>query len=225
MRNPGPASFLIAFLTVGWLSNAASPATADDCIVLENFADAKVGEFPAAWKVRYDSAKPTYKVEEADGARFLRARSVKLGYQAARQVDWDLAQYPILVWRWRPIEFPKGSDERESSRNDSALAVYMLVDYSRIRGPQAVKYVWSESVPTGTQLESNLGLTKVRVLRTGGADKGKWIEERVDVRADFMKAFEVKEVPKPAGIAVLTDADDTESTAAGDYGDVRACRK
>ena len=32
------------------------------------------------------------------------------------------------------------------------------------------------------------------------------------------------DVPKPAGIAVLTDADDTRSSAAGDYANFRVCR-
>ena len=32
------------------------------------------------------------------------------------------------------------------------------------------------------------------------------------------------EVPKPAGIAVLTDADDTGSSAQGDYARFRACK-
>src|SRR5207302_2039033 len=32
------------------------------------------------------------------------------------------------------------------------------------------------------------------------------------------------ETPKPAGIAVLTDSDDTKSSAQGDYANFRACR-
>jgi len=155
----------------------------------------------------------------------LRARAKGLGVQAAREHDWDIAKYPVLAWRWRPIEFPKGGDERESGTNDSALAVYMLVPYSKIRGPKAVKYIWSEKVPVGTKLESNMGLTKVRVLRTGAGKKGEWIEERVNARDDYAKLFDTKDVPKPAGIGVLTDSDDTSSTASGDYADFRVCRK
>jgi len=34
----------------------------------------------------------------------------------------------------------------------------------------------------------------------------------------------VTHAPKPEGIGVLTDADDTESSAAGDYANFRACR-
>ena len=102
----------------------------------------------------------------------------------------------------------------------------MLVPYSRIRGPKAVKYIWSEKVPVGTRLDSNLGLTQVRVLRSGAAEKkGEWVEERVNVLQDYKKYFDVKETPKPAGIAVLTDSDDTNSTAQGDYTNFRVCRQ
>ena len=197
-----------------------------DCITLDDFAKSKVGQFPSDWKPRKDAGKDVYRVMEEGGLRFLRATSRELGVQAARQFEWDLDAYPVLAWSWRPLEFPKGSDERESKTNDSVLAVYLLVPYSRITGPKAVKYVWSEKVAVGTRLNSNMGLTQVRVLRSGAPEKkGEWVEERVAARDDFKKYFDVGETPKPAGIAVLTDSDDTGSTAQGDYANFRACRR
>ena len=83
--------------------------------------------------------------------------------------------------------------------------MYLLVEHSRIAGPKAVKYVWSERVPAGTHLTSNRGLTQVRVLRTGAAGAD-WTEERVNVLDDFRRYF-----------------DDTSSIAAGDYANFRAC--
>ena len=41
------------------------------------------------------------------------------------------------------------------------------------------------------------------------------MDERVNVLEDYRKYFKESETPKPAGIAVLTDADDTKSRAAG----------
>lgn len=197
-----------------------------DCKTIDDFSKAKVGEFPADWKPRKDSGKDAYRVMEEPGLRFLRATVHKLGVQAAMQHEWDLDAYPVLTWSWRPLEFPKGGDERESKTNDSALAVYLLVNYSRMAGPKAVKYIWSERVPVGTRLSSNAGLTQVRVLRSGApAKKGEWVEERVNARDDYKKYFDVQETPKPAGIAVLTDSDDTSSTAQGDYASFRACRQ
>jgi len=209
-------------LVVSLVSASAQP----DCRTIDDFSKAKVGELPSDWKLRKDTAKDAYRVAEESGLRFLRATVKGLGVQAAKEYEWDLSAYPTLVWSWRPLEFPKGADERNSNANDSVLAVYMLVPYSRVRGPKAVKYVWSEKVPVGTRLDSNMGLTQVRVLRSGVPEKkGEWVEERVNVLEDYKKYFDVKEAPKPAGIAVLTDSDDTNSSAQGDYANFRVCRQ
>jgi len=130
----------------------------------------------------------------------------------------------VLTWSWRPRVFPRGADEREAGSNDSVLAVYMIVPHSRITGPKAVKYIWSERVPEGTRLSSNMNLTQVRVLRSGAAAGTEWTDEGVNVLDDFMKYFGTTTPPKPAGIAVLTDSDDTRSRAEGDYANFRACR-
>jgi hypothetical protein len=202
------------------------PASAqDECVTLEDFAGAPVGRFPPGWRARKSEGEAVYAVGEEGGRRFLHASSKGLGIQAAKEIAWDLNAYPVLVWSWRPVEFPRGADERNASTYDSALAVYMLVDYSRVRGPKAVKYIWSERVPAGTHLTSNMGLTQVRVLRNGPPADRAWVEERVNVRDDFRKLFSESQTPAPAGIAVLTDSDDTKSSAQGDYGAVRACRR
>lgn len=225
-----PAALLVAALLGAGVLPASAQQTPvitapPDCLTIENFVKAKVGEFPADWKPRKDAGRGVYKVVEEPGLRFLSAASKGLGIQAARQFEWDLAAYPWLGWSWRPREFPKGADERDSATNDSVLAVYMLVPYSRIAGPKAMKYVWSEKVPVGTHLNSNYGLTQVLVLRSGLAGKDEWTEQKVNVLADYTKYFGESDPPKPAGIAVLTDSDDTKSSAQGDYANFRACRR
>ena len=197
---------------------------ADDCVTIDNFASGPVGQFPSDWKARKDEGKEVYTAQRENGLSFLRAVSKGLGIQAGKEKIWNLQAYPLLAWSWRPREFPRGADERESATNDSALAVYMLVPYSKVRGPKAVKYIWSEKVPVGTHLTSNMGLTQVRVLRSGTAGKDHWTEERVNVLDDYRKLFGESGTPRPVGIAVLTDSDDTKSSAAGDYANFRACR-
>lgn len=203
----------------------AAPAWADpaDCITIENFVGGTPGAFPTGWRVRKNAGTSVYKIFDEGALRFLRARADGVGIQAAVQREWDLDTYPFLAWSWRPRIFPTGADE-QNGKNDSALAVYLLVPYSRIRGPKAVKYVWSERVPVGTRLESNFGLTQVKVLRTGPDAGGAWVQERVNARDDFRTMFDADAAPRPAGIAVLTDSDDTGSEAEGDYADFRACR-
>lgn len=201
----------------------AAPAAAEDCVTIDNFSKGKVGEFPPDWKPRKDSGREAYAIQEADGLRFLHAVAKNLGIQAAKQYEWDPKAYPMLAWSWRPIEFPKGSDERQSKTNDSAASVYAVFPHSPV-SVKTLKYIWSAVVPVGTRLNSNAGLTQALVLQSGTEQKGVWMEERVNVFEDYKKFFDETETPKASGIAVLTDSDDTKSTAQGDYANFRVCK-
>jgi hypothetical protein len=205
------------------LAGGSARAQGPECVVIDNFSAATVGQLPPEWKLRKDEARGVYTVREESGRLFLHAESRGLGIQVARAFEWNLEDYPVLMWSWRPRQFPEGADERRSASNDSALSVYVLVPHSKIRGPKAVKYIWSERVPPGERLSSNAGLTQVRVLRSGREGAGEWREERVNARDDF-RGFFNEPATRAAGIAVLTDADDTRSTAIGDYANFRACR-
>jgi hypothetical protein len=213
---------LILALVLG-LTRLASPAAAADCVAIESFSSAKVGEFPPDWKPRKDEGLSVYAVRQEGPLRFLRASSRGLGIQAAKEQEWNLAAYPVLAWSWRPIEFPKGSDERKSKTNDSALSVYAVFPHSPVT-VRALKYIWSAVVPVGAQLTSSKGLTQARVVRSGTEKIGQWVDEQVNVLDDYRKRFGESDVPKPAGIAVLTDSDDTKSSAQGDYANFRVCK-
>ncbi|HEX7215431.1 MAG TPA: DUF3047 domain-containing protein [Methylomirabilota bacterium] len=216
------ARALIVLLVVA-TAPSVGRAWAAECVVVDDFSRGKVGDFPVDWKPRKEEGRPVYSIREEDGRRFLHAASRGIGIQAGREVSWDLDAYPILAWSWRAVEFPKGSDERKSSTNDSAVSVYALFP-----GPmgtvKSVKYIWSRVVPVGTRLTSSAGSTQVRVLRSGTDQAGQWLEEQADVREDYRKLFGADKPPKPAGIAVLTDSDDTKSSAQGDYANLRLCK-
>ena len=201
----------------------AGPAVAEECVSVENFSKGKLGEFPPDWKPRKDAGREVYSIQEVDGLRFLRAVAKGLGIQAARQYEWDPKAYPALAWSWRPVEFPAGSDERQSKTNDSAVSVYAVFPHSPW-SVKTLKYIWSAVVPVGTRLSSSAGLTQVLVIRSGTEKKGVWTEERVNVFEDYKKFFDEAETPKASGVAVLTDSDDTKSIAQGDYANFRVCK-
>jgi hypothetical protein len=211
---------VVALLALVSLSGLAA---AEECVTIDNFSKGKVGEFPPDWKPRKDAGREAYSIQEADGLRFLQAVAKNLGIQAAKQSEWDPKVYPMLAWSWRPVQFPAGSDERQSKTNDSAVSVYAVFPHSPV-SVKALKYIWSAVVPVGTRLSSSAGLTQVLVLRSGTEKKGAWTEERVNVFENFKKFFDETETPKASGIAVLTDSDDTKSTAQGDYANFRVCK-
>ena len=200
-----------------------APARAEDCVTIDNFAKGKVGEFPPDWKPRKDSGREAYSIQEMDGLRFLHAVAKGLGIQAAKQYEWDPKTYPVLAWSWRPVVFPKGSDERQSKSNDSAVSVYAVFPHTAW-SVKSVKYIWSAVVPVGTRLSSSGGLTQVLVVKSGMEGKDQWTEERVNVLQDYKKFFDEADVPKASGVAVLTDSDDTKSVAEGDYSNFRVCK-
>lgn len=214
---------LILLLGLALSGAGAGAAAGAECVALEDFSRGSVGEFPPDWKPRKEEGRSVYSIQEEGGLRFLRAAATRLGVQAGREVAWNLEAYPILAWSWRPIEFPKGSDERKSSTNDSAVSVYAVFPHTPV-SVKSVKYIWSRAVPVGTHLTSSAGNTQVRVLRTGADKVGQWVDEQVNVREDYRKYFGSSDVPRPAGIAVLTDSDDTKSTARGDYAGFRVCK-
>lgn len=215
-----PVSPAIALLAAALV---AGPAGAQECVTVEDFSKGKAGEFPSDWKVRKDAGREVYSIQEMDGLRFLRALAKGLGIQAAKQHEWDPKAYPVLAWSWRPVEFPVGSDERRSKTNDSAVSVYAVFPHTPWSA-KTLKYIWSAVVPVGTRLSSSGGLTQVLVIRNGTDRKGGWTEERVNVFEDYRKFFDEAEMPKASGIAVLTDSDDTKSTAQGDYANFRLCK-
>lgn len=193
----------------------------DQCVTVDDFSREKVGAFPEGWKARKDSAKEIYKVAEDGKRHFLKADASDAGVQAGKQFDWDLKEYPVLAWAWRAQQFPRGADER-TGKNDSAAAVYAVFPHTPV-SVKSVKYIWSEKVPKGTHIPQSKGTTQGIVLRTG-SNGGGWAEERVNVAEHYKRYFKTDELPKPEGIGVLTDSDDTSSRARGDYANFRVCR-
>jgi hypothetical protein len=224
VTRPHRAGHAVLFLLAGLFSpgafaqSTAAPTPAERCRVVVDYRDAVVGEFPNGWQARDDAARATYRVMADADLRFIRATAEGTGSQIGREFTWDTAKDPILSWRWRPQVFPAGSDERESGRNDSALAVYAVFGTSPMA--QAVKYIWSRVVPVGTTLST--ARTPAIVLRVGPPADGGWVTESVNVRRDYER-LHGSAPGRARGIAVLTDADQTRSRAVGDYGEFRVC--
>ena len=182
------------------------------------FQTADTGKFPPGWKAKEDEGRAQYTVRVEGGAAYLHAESAKSSHTIGYEISADPAATPRFRFAWRPLVLPPGGDERAKATNDSALAVYVIFEGWGIP-PKSVKYVWSTTLPPGTTTESPYSArAKVVVLRSGPpAPDGAWVEEDVDVAADYRRLFDERDVPKIKGIAVLTDSDNTGASAAGDY--------
>lgn len=147
---------------------------------------------------------------------------------------------PILSWRWKIAgTLPKG-DERSKKGDDYAARVYVTFKYepSRVglatrvkyaavkalRGEypphDAIAYIWANKLPAGESAPSPYtDRVKMVSVRSGNAEAGEWRAERRDVLEDYRRLFG-EDPPPYAGVALMTDADDTGGSAEAWYADV-----
>jgi hypothetical protein len=186
----------------------------------------EVGKFPSGWVPREQkNGVKVYSVQAEGEKRFLRADARGLGVQVGYETKWELRDFPILRWRWRAVTFPAGSNERVKSGHDSVLGLYVVL--SGLPFVTTIKYIWSETLPVGTTFDSpSSSGTKIIVVRSGQTLTGTWITEERNVMSDHERLFGKKEArPVARGIAILTDSDDTNSRAVGDYADIAILAK
>ncbi|HKA34822.1 MAG TPA: DUF3047 domain-containing protein [Candidatus Binatia bacterium] len=239
-------------ILIATLGAWTSPASAEDCKVLEDFSSSAPNEFPKDWTPRDKSGSAVYTVRKEDSRAFVRAhaegpKAKGNGIEADRPVIWDIEKYPVLRWRWRARVFPTGADEHKG-KEDSALGIYVgfcppqdqafcersvkgqlgftdtlsMTKALFSKGIGSLKYIWSERLPKGFEFERSR--KTVKVLESGRpANPDQWVEEKVNVASDYRKHIGAGKLLNPIGLAILTDADDTQSAAEGDYADFRIC--
>jgi hypothetical protein len=127
----------------------------------------------------------------------------------------------FMHWRWRALVLPRGGNECQSDRGDSAANVYAT--WKRGLRWYSLKFVWSTTGPLGATCDSKRSPFVAQdsiVLRSGGP-VGLWAEETVDLDALFRQHFEngnpKAEVPELAGVGILSDGDQTHSVSAADF--------
>jgi hypothetical protein len=181
----------------------------------------EIGKFPSGWVSRdQKNMIKVYSVQAEEEKKFLHADAHNLSVQIIYETKWDIKDYPILRWRWRAVIFPTGSNEQIKSGDDSVLGIYVVL--SGLPFVTAIKYIWSDTLPIGTAFDSpSSSGTKIIVVRSGQALAGTWVTEEHNVLSDYESLFRKGEKhPVAQGIAILTDSDNTNSRAVGDYADI-----
>ena len=173
------------------------------------------------WEIEEFEGETLYRVVEMDGRRVLEADSVATASSLYLEREIDLTETPILEWSWR-IEKPLAiDDERIKDGDDYAARVYVVAPGEGMFGlPRAINYVWANRAEVG-QSWPNPFTSKVMMVAvdSGDADAGAWRTYRRDVRADFLRLFEM-EVDELEGIAVMTDSDNCGQSARAWYGEI-----
>jgi hypothetical protein len=135
---------------------------------------------------------------------------VQAGDVARREGD-DYAARVYVTFRYPPERLPAWQRVR-------AAALRLL--YGEDVPHAGLAYIWDARAPRGT-IVPNAYTDRVRmiVVESGPANLGRWVGYERDLAADYRAAFG-EEPPPVAGIALMTDTDDTGETVTAYYGDV-----
>jgi len=151
-----------------------------------------------------------------------------------------VADAPVLRWRWKIAGTVPGGNEKKKSGDDYAARVYVTFKYEpsrvglatrlkyaavkTVRGEHpphnAIAYIWANKLAAGESAPSPYTKRVIMVAARSGNDAaGEWRSEERDVLADYRRLFG-EDPPPYAGIALMTDADNTGAAVEAWYADV-----
>jgi hypothetical protein len=203
-------------------------------------APARPDALPEGWEpltFKKVARSTRYRVVRDSDVWVLKAESDAAASALYRPLDLSPLAYPRLTWRWKVENVLIKGDARKREGDDYPARVYVAFRYDPARAtawekakygayrlvygsypPVAVlNYIWDNRLPPGTTLDNAYtDRAKMIVLRSGSSEIGRWITETRDVLDDYRRLFG-GEPPRIAGVAVMTDTDDTGERAVAWY--------
>ncbi|MFC1594596.1 DUF3047 domain-containing protein [Candidatus Omnitrophota bacterium] len=179
------------------------------------------------WQEKIFSDRVLYTVEPKQEGGYLSAQSKEACSGLVYKIKFHPSKNPMISWRWMVKKFPqkiKKSSKKSSwvEKDDYAARVYVIFPSWNILRIQSIEYIWDESLPIGKVMTSpyykNL---KLIVAESGTYNQNKWVFEERNICKDYEKAFGRRCKRKVGAIALMTDSDNTLSTAEALYKDIK----
>ena len=146
---------------------------------------------------------------------------------------FNIYEHPRISWRWKVTQLSDRGNPKEKAGDDYPIRVYVMFQYDPARASlgerlkysaakviygkypphSTLNYVWTGvNVPERFIASPYTGKAYMVVLERGRQRVGQWVEESVNVLADYRKAFG-QDPPAIAGLAVMSDTDNTGADA------------
>lgn len=203
---------------------------AGDTLFTENFASL------SKWKEVYFpkiQAHTKYTAATDGKETFLKTQSHASASVIIYREPFNPYEYPLLRWRWKIDNVLKGADLKTRETDDSPIRVYIAFEYNPKKSTAAeralygsvkliygeypphssLNYTWA-SEPSAPDIitSSYTDRSKMIILEKGSRKAGMWIEESVDIIADYRRAFG-SDPPENATLGIMNDTDNTKGSA------------
>ena len=174
-----------------------------------------------------------YDILTEDGVSLLRARADASASGIIYKKTFNVYTHPIAEWKWKISNvYQKGNAETKAG-DDYPIRVYIVFKYDSRKATSwmrakygaakliygeypphsSLNYIWANRLHRARILTSAYtDRAKMVLLQKGPALAGQWVNERVNILSDYRAAFG-SNPPEEAGIAIMSDADNTGERA------------
>ena len=224
---------------------AAAWDTGEEILLLGRLGPpANTEHVPDMWRpltFKNIAAKTMYSIVR-DGERYvLKAESHAAASGLIRPLDLDPQVYQIVTWRWKVENVLTKGDERHKEGDDYAARLFVAFQYTPERArvweraqygvykllygtyppERVINYIWANHLLKGEAIASSYAARNFMVaVESGPEHVGQWMSEERNVTEDYRRLFG-QEPPRIAGVALMTDTDNTGESAVAYYDDIR----
>ena len=220
-RNAGLYVILIG--TLGWVPGLH----AGDAVFLH-----EAFESLDAWEPLYFRGidrHTTYTIQKQEGSNVLVAGSRNSASGLVSKRTFNVAEFPILRWRWKVDHLYAQGNYKLKSGDDYPLRVYVLFAfdpetatigmkvkyalvkalYGRYPPDSTLNYIWANRAEETEPVFSPFTDRSIMIPLEHGAQKlGQWVEESVNALEDYKRTFGANPPPQ-AALAIMNDSDNT----------------
>ena len=207
--------FAVAVLCVG-----ASPVRAEELPVSRFTAEGLTG-----WEAKSFKGSTEYQLVQEDGRTVVKASSHNTASGLVKKIHFNPALYRYLRWSWKVNGPVPGGDEKSKVGDDYAARVYVVFSGRFFWQTRAINYIWANRLAKGDSI-ANAYTSNAMMLavESGNNMSGRWVTEERDIVADYRRLFG-SDPGEASAIAIMTDTDNTGSTATAWYGDITLATK
>ncbi|MCK9197766.1 MAG: DUF3047 domain-containing protein [Syntrophales bacterium] len=231
--SPGCATLvhsLLVFLILTFFSPSMAPGAEPTVLFRENFDSLAQWEPLTFPKIK---AHSTYTLVQEGGKSILKTESRASASALVYRRTFNIYENPRIRWRWKVTQLSDKGNPKEKTGDDYPIRLYVMFQYDPARATlgnrliygatkviygkypphSTLNYVWTgHSLPERIIASPYTDKARIVVLEKGKQRVGQWVEESVNVLEDYRQAFG-KDPPAIAGIAVMSDTDNTGESA------------
>lgn len=202
----------IGLLAILLVSSVMAENGSVDVLTLPDLAD---------WKAEKFSGETSYELVDIDDRPAIKAVSNSSASGMIRELKVDLTKTPYLNWSWKVDSTLGELDETKKSGDDYAARVYVVISggmfFWRTR---AINYTWASVQPKDSSWPNAFTGNVIMVAVDSGQEyAGQWVTQKRNVLQDLKTLHGIDKTHIDA-VAIMTDTDNTNSSATAYYGDI-----